>query len=175
MAATVELLTLITFVAASGVFNLSALRTTALARRNPWPERFVRAAYFWLLASSSLNLGFSLSAALGRSIPHAFVASYHHALTVGFISTMIVGMSMRMVPVFIGVMNRHTRLAALVFVLLTAGNGIRVVSESLAYLYGGVFYIAMGMSGLIEVCALALYGATLWKALGKPSYGARRH
>jgi uncharacterized protein involved in response to NO len=171
MGAGLELAALLGFAGLSGVFNLSALRTTQLAKRNPWPERFVRTAYFWLLFASGLNLAYGLSALAGRPVPHAFVASYHHALTVGFISMMILGMSMRLVPVFIGAMNRQTRLAAALFVLVNLGNTMRVASEGLAHEYGGGFYAAMGLSGLIEVCGLVLYAIALWKALGQPSYG----
>jgi hypothetical protein len=171
LAAGCELLALALFAIVSGVLNLSALRTAQPAKKNPWPERFVRTAYGWLLLASGLNLGFSLSAFAGTPVPHPFVASYHHALTVGFISMMILGMSMRLVPVFIGAMNKRPRLSALIFVLVNLGSGMRVVSESMAFVYGGAFYVIMGMSGLIEVCGLLVYGVALWQALDQPSYG----
>ncbi|MEO8285271.1 MAG: hypothetical protein ABI670_02410 [Chloroflexota bacterium] len=140
-------------------------------RKNAWPERFVRTAYFWLLFASVLNFAYSLSTILGQTVPHAFVASYHHALTVGFFSLMIVGMSMKLVPAFIGVMNRRPQIAGVLLVLLTIGNTLRIVCESMAHLYGGAFYVVMGLSGFIEVCALGLYGVLLWRAMGLPSYG----
>jgi uncharacterized protein involved in response to NO len=171
LGAGVELVSLLAFVWAAGIFNLSAVGTKQLARRNPWPERFIRTAYFWLLFSSGLNMAFALSATLGSPAPHAFVASYHHALTVGFISMMIVGMSMRLVPVFIGYMNRHTRLAGIVYALLLAGNTARIIGESFAYLQGGAFYTLMGVSGAVEVCALVCYAVALWRAMGRASYG----
>jgi hypothetical protein len=169
--AVVELGALAGFAGLSGVFNPAALRTTPLAVRNPWPERFIRTAYGWLLISAALNLAYSLRAWGGSPVPHAFVASYHHALTVGFISMMILGMSMRLVPVFIGAMNRRRAVAAAVFVLLTVGNATRVVCESLAEVAGGGFYLAMGVSGLIEVMGLTVYAIALWRALDQPSYG----
>jgi hypothetical protein len=171
LGAAVELGTLVGFAGLSGVFNPAALRTTPLAVRNPWPERFIRMAYGWLLISAALNLAYSGRAWAGSPVPHAFVASYHHALTVGFISMMILGMSMRLVPVFIGAMNRRSAVAGVVFALITLGNAIRVVSESLAYVAGGGFYLAMGVSGLIEVAGLTVYAVALWRALDQPSYG----
>jgi len=169
--AAVELAALVGFVALCGVFNPAGWRSRPLAVRNPWPERFVRTAYGWLLIASALNLAYSGRAWAGSPVPHAFVASYHHALTVGFISMMILGMSMRLVPVFIGAMNRRPGVAAAVFVLINLGNATRVVSESLAHVAGGGFYLAMGMSGLIEVAGLAVYAVALWRALHQPSYG----
>jgi hypothetical protein len=171
LGAVVELGALAGFAGLSGVFNPAALRTTPLAVRNPWPERFIRMAYGWLLISAALNLAYSLRAWGGSPVPHAFVASYHHALTVGFISMMILGMSMRLVPVFIGAMNRRPAVAGVVFVLINLGNATRVISESLAYVTGGGFYIAMGLSGLIEVAGLTVYAVALWRALDQPSYG----
>jgi uncharacterized protein involved in response to NO len=152
---------------------LAAIAGAARRRpvRNPWPERFIRMAYGWLLIAAVLNRAYSGRAWAGSPVPHAFVASYHHALTVGFISMMILGMSMRLVPVFIGAMNRRPGLAAAVFVLITLGNATRVVSESLAYVAGGGFYLAMGVSGLIEVAGLTVYAVALWRALDQPSYG----
>jgi hypothetical protein len=79
---------------------------------------------------------------------------------------------MKLVPAFIGVMNKQPRIAKVLFILLLTGNTLRVVSESMAQLYGGAFYALMGLSGFIEVSALALYGVTLWRAMGLPSYGA---
>lgn len=121
--------------------------------------------------ASGLNFAYSVTALTGSHVPHAFVASYHHALTVGFISMMILGMSMRLVPVFISALNKQPRLGALLFILVNLGCALRVVSESLAFTLGGAFYTLMGLSGLIEVCGLAIYGIALWRALDEPSYG----
>ncbi len=85
---------------------------------------------------------------------------------------MIVGMSMKLVPAFIGLMNKQPRIAGVLFVLLLTGNTLRIVCESMAHLYGGAFYALMGLSGFVEVSALTLYGVTLWRAMGLPSYGA---
>lgn len=171
LGALAEFASLVGYVALLRLLRLPGAPLAGLARKNPWPDRFVRTAYSWLLFSSALNFAYGLSALLGRPAPHAFVASYHHALTVGFISMMIVGMSMRLVPVFIGVMNKRPALAGWVFGLLLAGNTARIFGQALAYLYGGSFYILMGLSGFVEVCGLTLYAINLWWALEQPSYG----
>lgn len=170
--AALEVAALVTFVALLRLYKLNSIFAHR-HRKNAWPERFVRTAYFWLLFASALNFAYALSSLVGGSpVPHAFIASYHHALTVGFFSLMIVGMSMKLVPAFIGVMNKQPRIAGVLFVLLLTGNTLRIICESMAQVYGGAFYALMGLSGFIEVSALSLYGVTLWKAMGLPSYGA---
>ncbi|MEO8289344.1 MAG: hypothetical protein ABI670_23295 [Chloroflexota bacterium] len=171
--AMLEVTALMSFVALLKLYNLGSIFSHRhnRHRKNAWPERFVRTAYFWLIVAAALNFSYSLSAHLGQPVPHAFVASYHHALTVGFFSMMIVGMSMKLVPAFIGVMNKQPRLAGVVFILLVTGNTLRIACESMSYLYGGAFYLIMGLSGFIEVCALGLYGVLLWRAMSLPSYG----
>jgi uncharacterized protein involved in response to NO len=170
--AALEVAALVSFVALLKLYKLESIFAHR-HRKNAWPERFVRTAYFWLLFAAALNFAYALSSFVGGSpVPHAFVASYHHALTVGFFSLMIVGMSMKLVPAFIGVMNKQPRLAGVLFVLLLTGNTMRIVCESMAQVYGGAFYVVMGLSGFIEVSALTLYAVTLWRAMGLPSYGA---
>lgn len=170
LGAGLELGALVAFVAGLGLFRRPA-RQAPHNERNPWPARFVKTAYAWLLIAAGLNAAYAVSGWVAGPVPHAFVASYHHALTVGFISLMIVGMSMKLLPVFIGVMNRNARWAGVIFGLLLLGNTTRVLSESLAYLYGGVFYALMGASGVIEVIGLTCYAVLLWQALSQPSYG----
>jgi hypothetical protein len=85
---------------------------------------------------------------------------------------MIVGMSMRLVPVFVTRMMRNPAPAGVIFALLLGGNTLRVLTESLAYLYGQPYYLLMGVSGFIEVAGLAYYAVLLWRALDQPSYGA---
>lgn len=170
--AALEVAALVSFVVLLNLYKLESIFAHR-HRKNAWPERFVRTAYFWLIFASALNFAYALSSLAGGSpVPHAFVASYHHALTVGFFSLMIVGMSMKLVPAFIGVMNKQPRIAGVLFILLLTGNTLRIVCESMAHVYGGAFYTLMGLSGFIEVSALALYGVTLWRAMGLPSYGA---
>jgi hypothetical protein len=166
-----ELAALGAFVWLLNLYAPRARQGTTQQERNPWPTRFIKTAYAWLLIAACLNAAFGV-AGLAAPVPHAFVASYHHALTVGFISLMIVGMSMRLVPVFVTRMMRNPAPAGVIFALLLGGNTLRVLTESLAYLYGEPYYLLMGLSGFIEVAGLACYAVLLWRALDQPSYGA---
>ena len=131
-------------------------------------EKFVRAAYLWLLVAATMTTAYALyQAVTGQEVAHALVGSYRHALTVGFISMMILGMAYRIIPVFTGSTLHSPLLLLGSFVLLNGGNLIRVVSQPLAEALGGPFYPLMGISGFMEVTALSLFGYNIWKTVDK--------
>jgi hypothetical protein len=138
--------------------------------------KFLRAAYAWLLISLGMLLllpayQFFLlprlapsgeAAALGFS--HAYYGATRHAITVGFISLMIVGVAARVVPTLNGVdIHRLTPLRA-PFLLLNVGCALRVFAQTLTDFTPHAFPAA-GLSGLLEVTGLALWGAHLWAVM----------
>jgi hypothetical protein len=148
--------------------------------------KFLRAAYTWLLISLGMLVllpayQFVLvpllapsgeAASLGFS--HAYYGAIRHAITVGFISLMIVGVASRVVPTLNGV-DIH-RLTALwgPFLLLNAGCALRVVAQTLTDFTPVAFPVA-GVSGVLEVTGLALWGAHLWAVMAgraRPRAGA---
>jgi hypothetical protein len=146
--------------------------------------KFLRAAYAWLLISLAMLVALpayqfallpwlapsSQAASLGFS--HAYYGAVRHAITVGFISLMIMGVAARVVPTLNG-LDIH-RLPALwaPFLLLNAGCALRVGFQTLTDFTPYAFYAA-GVSGLLEVTALALWGAHLWAVMaGRARYRA---
>jgi hypothetical protein len=129
-------------------------------------EKFIRLGYAWLVASGLMLGIFSILTLLGRDIDHALVGAYRHALTVGFITTVMVGMASRIVPVFSGVPIHSTRLRDWTFWLLAIGNLIRVLFQSLSVWGGPVWLRIAGISGVIELVALFLFGVNIWRTLG---------
>jgi hypothetical protein len=144
--------------------------------------KFLRTAYAWLLVSlgmlallpayqfallPSLAPG-SDAASLGFS--HAYYGAIRHAVTVGFISLMIVGVAARVVPTLNGVDARRLTPLWIPFLLLNAGCGLRVVCQTLTDFTPRAFPLA-GVSGLLEVGGLALWGAHLWAVMaGRARY-----
>lgn len=134
--------------------------------------KFIRVAYGWLILSllmlvllPAYQFGLlrafapeSHAAELGFS--HAYYGAIRHAATVGFISMMIVGVAAKFVPVFSGVDARTLTALWAPFVLLNTGCTLRVVFQTLTDFTPLAFPVA-GVSGLLEVTALALWGAHL--------------
>jgi hypothetical protein len=128
-------------------------------------EKFLRLGYAWLLLSAVMLAVFSLLAIAGRNMDHAYVGAYRHALTVGFITTIMVGMALRIVPVFRGVPLFSPLLRDAAFWLLATGNVIRVLFQSLSVPLGPAALRIAGFSGILELAALLLFGVNLWKTM----------
>lgn len=134
--------------------------------------KFLRAAYVWLFVSLAALVFLpayqyvllpqlapgSEAARIGFS--HAYYGAVRHAITVGFVSLMIVGVAARVVPTLRGVDARTLSPLWVPFLLLNAGCTLRVVAQTATDFTAGAFPVA-GVSGLLEVLALALWGGHL--------------
>lgn len=143
-------------------------------------SKFVRAAVFWLHASMVALVLFPLymlvllpgSAALsdgGRraveiGFSHAYDGAVRHAITVGFVSLMILGMSAKVVPTLSGVDIRRLRPLWLPFVLVNLGCALRVVLQ-VGTDFAPFPYAIIGVSGLLEVTGIAIWGLHLWRIM----------
>jgi hypothetical protein len=103
----------------------------------------------------------------GLSPPHAYLGAVRHALTVGFMTTLIMGVGQRLLPILGHTLLPWPRLALPTFVLIAAGNLIRVLTE-LATPHSALAFTIMPFSALLELSALALFTAnsvrTMWPA-----------
>jgi hypothetical protein len=153
------------------------------------PERdrslkFLRTAYVWLFMSlAMLALMPAYQYGLLRWLaPDTFAAHPHfshpyygavrHAITVGFISLMIVGVAAKVVPTLGGVDVRGLSGLWGPFLLINAGCALRVVAQTLTDFTAESFPFA-GVSGVLEVTGLALWGVHLWRVMaGRVRAGA---
>jgi hypothetical protein len=141
--------------------------------------KFIRTAYAWLLFSLAMLVllpayQFGLLRAIAPEshaaqigFSHAYYGSVRHAITVGFISLMIVGVSSKVVPMLKGVPTTTLSNLWAPFVLLNLGCSLRVSMQTLTDFSSGAFPVA-GISGILEVTALALWGFQLWKVMNRP-------
>ena len=95
---------------------------------------------------------------------HAYAGAVRHAITVGFISIMILGMAAKVVPTLNGVDIRRLSSLWAPFVLINAGCGTRVLFQ-IGTDFGAWAYPIAGVSGLLEVAAIGLWGVHLWRIM----------
>ncbi len=138
--------------------------------------KFLRAAYVWLFLSLGLQVLLPVyqfgvlrlvapeSAAAEAGFSHAYYGAVRHAITVGFLSLMIVGVAARVVPTLNGVDVHALTGLWPTFVLINLGCALRVSGQILTDLTSAAFPVA-GVSGLLEVLGLALWGAHLWAVM----------
>jgi hypothetical protein len=124
---------------------------------DPRGHVLIRIAFFWLLAGLAMVLVHQLFPGL----PHAYGGAWRHALTVGFITTMILGVGQRVVPVFIKQPLALNGLMLAGAALIVLGNAGRVGLE-LATAGGWRWaFRLMGLTGLLELSALVLFALNL--------------
>jgi hypothetical protein len=163
-------------VAAAALCYAVGLRGFVRVRRtSPRPEvgqgllgRYVQLAFFWLLAGLALLVLADLCwGARGLTPPHAYLGAVRHALTVGFMTTLILGVGQRLLPVLGHTLLPWPRLVLPTFLLIAAGNLLRVLTEMATSASPAAFAV-MPLSAVLELSALALFTAnalrTLWPA-----------
>jgi hypothetical protein len=128
--------------------------------------KFLRAAYAWLLVAMAMLPFFFLYGRLtGQTFSHAYMGAHRHAFTVGFISMMILGVSSRIVPMLAGVDPRTLGTLWAPFLLFNFGNAARVSLQLLTDFFPHVAYPLVGLTGFVEVIALAWWGGELWRTM----------
>jgi hypothetical protein len=146
--------------------------------------KFVRAAYAWLLVSLGMLVAlpayqFAIlplvnpdAAAVRTGFSHAYYGATRHAITVGFLSLMILGVAAKVVPVLRGADPKTLPRLWLPFILINLGCTLRVAGQTATDFADGVFPLA-GLSGVLEVTGLAVWGAHLTRLmLGRPGWAA---
>jgi uncharacterized protein involved in response to NO len=162
---------------AAGAFCYAVgMRGFARVRRtSPRPEvgpamlgRYVQLAFFWLLAGLALLLAADLCwTAHGLTPPHAYLGAVRHALTVGFMTTLILGVGQRLLPILGHTLLPWPRLVLPTFLLIALGNVLRVLTEFAATLSAAAF-VLMPFSAVLELTALALFAANALRTLWPP-------
>ena len=100
--------------------------------------------------------------AVEMGFSHAYYGAVRHAITVGFVSLTILGMAAKVVPMPKGVDVRSLRPLWLPFVLVNLGCLLRVSLQIGTDFREGAFPL-VGVSGLLEVAGIAIWGAQLWR------------
>ncbi len=128
--------------------------------------KFIRAAYTWLLiAQGMLPFLMVYGVLTHQGFAHSFAGATRHAYTVGFITLMIMGVSARVVPILAGVDSKQVSTLWGPFVLINLGCAGRVVLQILTDFIPNAAYPLVGLTGLLEVVALAWWGTEQWRVM----------
>jgi hypothetical protein len=118
-------------------------------------------AFFWLLVALALMSGGMLYETVNDdSLPHAYMGAVRHALTVGFMTTLILGVGQRMIPVLDRTVLAIPILTVPILVLIGVGNCLRVGSE-LAIVATPAAFRVMPISAVLEWSALLLFAINI--------------
>ena len=162
----------ITITIGAGLY-VAGLRGLFQARKPPArPEagpsvlaRYIQLAFFWLLAGLAMLTAGDLAIAFrGTNPSHAYLGAMRHALTVGFMTTLILGVGQRILPILSHDLLAWPRLATPIFVLIAVGNALRVTLE-LATLATPVAFWILPASAVFELAALSLFTANIFRTL----------
>lgn len=124
---------------------------------DPRGNILVRLAWFWLIC----GLGMICVQQWLGTAPHAFAGAWRHALTVGFVTTMILGVGQRILPVFMKQTLASQGLMIAAAWLIAVGNAGRVGLELATITERPWTFRLMGLTGLLELSALILFVANL--------------
>jgi hypothetical protein len=124
---------------------------------DPRGHVLIRVAFAWLV----VGLAMVFAGQVFPGLPHAYQGAWRHALTVGFVTTMILGVGQRVVPVFVREPLASTGMMRAGAALILVGNAGRVGLELLTIGQWPWAFRLMGVTGLLELAALALFGLNL--------------
>lgn len=133
-------------------------RTSARLEQGHWLlDVYPPLAFLWLIISLMLLAGGDLFASLyGQSLSHAFTGAVRHALTVGFMTTLILGVGQRLLPVLEHNVLKTPGLVLPILVCIGVGNLLRVTTQ-LATLQTPFAFFVMPLSAVFEWTALLLF------------------
>ena len=147
--------------------------TRVKAKSTPRPEagppllpRYIQLALFWFVVGLAMLAAGGIAAAVrGEPLPRAYTGATRHALTVGFLTTLIMGVAQRLLPILSHDLLAWPRLVGPILILIGVGNALRVGLELATMAWPVAFWI-MPFSSFLELTALALFAAnalrTLW-------------
>ncbi|OGH62407.1 MAG: hypothetical protein A3G34_12455 [Candidatus Lindowbacteria bacterium RIFCSPLOWO2_12_FULL_62_27] len=123
---------------------------------------FVRTAFAWGLAGSAGFAAVAIAEAAGAVPSRVIVDACRHAWTLGFMTTLIVGVAYRLVPIFFGREIHRPGWIPVIYAVLTAAVAIRVGAD-IASLWAPAVYPWTAVSGLLVLSAVLHFTIEIWR------------
>jgi hypothetical protein len=139
-------------------------------------QGFVVASYGWLVLALALGPGAAgVMGAFGAHPPPLLADFARHAFTLGFLTQMIMGVALRVVPIFAGARLWSARLRGTLLVVINLAVALRGLQVAVVLEYEALWpWIAL--SGVVAFAAFALFTLNLVMSLrsaGAPTPGPR--
>jgi hypothetical protein len=163
IAALLELLGFVAFVAAMRLYSRRPDRKAYTLGAYGRYEWYLRAAYGWLLVAGALqtwNAVAYLWPAAGPPINLAAPAL--HTLALGFVTMSIMGMAVRMLPIFEGAVVPLHGLMDGAFALLNAAVLLRLAYGTIPF---PAAWVGLALSGSLATLALVCFSVVVWRTL----------
>jgi hypothetical protein len=159
------------FVAGIRVFEPVAARRAMVPGTYPRYPLVARSGYAWLAIAATLMAVEGTGLLTGRAPIANLAAPTLHAVVLGFITTLIMGMASRMLPLFEGAELPAQRVLDVAIALHLAGLGLRVGIGLAAPSWASPVLAASGLLGFV---ALALFAFPAWRVMGPSARDAYR-
>ncbi len=165
VASGLELLAVLMAVVSLNIFQTQHA-AVEISGESPYFEWYVRLAYIWLIAAILMMIGGSIFEIVSMSTQtHMFKDAYRHALAMGFVTTILMGVAQRVLPVWEGKTIYSSTLMSRVFLLLLLGNIVRILLQTFGGSVGNVDRFLIAGGGFIQFSAVLLFSYNVWKTL----------
>lgn len=120
-------------------------------------------AFAWLVTSLVLlSAGEIYAVTTGQTLSHAYTGAVRHALTVGFMTTLILGVAQRLLPVLEHHVLRSPGLVMPILILIGTGNLLRVSTQMATIRFAPAYWL-MPFSAILEWTALLLFTISVFR------------
>ncbi len=137
-------------------------------------EWYVRASFTWLVAGLGLEAFAAWDGALGTLVvPVSHALPVIHVLALGFITMAILGMAVRMLPIFEGAELPHHGLMDAAFWLLNASVALRLAFGVLPLPAAEAVLAASGAMGLLALVLFAIVVLQVLRPAAREAYHKR--
>ena len=154
---------IITYTACLGLFTrMGPILGCAIRRPQDGWQKYVFAAWFWLLVSLALGQGSALVRALNGGNESLLIFDFaRHALAFGFAAQMLVGVASRVVPNFTGKPLWSGRARDVAFYLLNASMAVRALQVPIGLGYWPQAWNLIAWSGPLGVLAIVFFAVNI--------------
>lgn len=132
----------------------------------PFFASFVRSAFAFGALGTAGYAAAAVADVLGVAVPRTLTDAYRHAWTIGWITTLMVGVGYRLVPIFFGKAISMPRAVPVIFALMLGGVLVRIAADILSLRFDAA-YPWVNLSGVLILPAMLIFAVEIWRLTTK--------